>query len=74
MKGVYDMNSEGYTPDNMEKAFAKAWEWGPRIPLGIFYKEERATYSDELPQDKDVPVALQPIDNVDIKPLLEKYY
>jgi 2-oxoglutarate ferredoxin oxidoreductase subunit beta len=74
MNKTYDIKAEGYTPESMQKAFDKVWEWGPRIPIGLFYKEERQTYDEELPQDKDMPVAYQPIDNIDIKPLLEKYY
>ncbi len=71
---VYDLQTTKYDYTNFEEASKKVWEWGDKIPIGIFYKEERTTYSDELPQDKDLPVALQNIDNVDIKPLLEKYY
>jgi 2-oxoglutarate/2-oxoacid ferredoxin oxidoreductase subunit beta len=74
MDNTYDLQSEGYKPDNLQEAFKKSWEWEPKVPIGIFYKEERPTYSDELPQDKDVPVALHPIENIDIAPLLEKYY
>jgi 2-oxoglutarate ferredoxin oxidoreductase subunit beta len=71
---VYDLQKQNWDTSNYYEAFKKAWEWGDKIPIGLFYKGERLTYSDELPQDKDIPVALQPIDNVDIKPLLDKYY
>ncbi len=71
---VYDLQSTGYKTDNFDEACKKVWEWGDKIPIGIFYQSQRETYSDALPQDKDMPVALQPIDNIDIKPLLEKYY
>ncbi len=71
---TYDLQAQNWDTANHMEAYKKAWEWGDKIPIGIFYKEERPTYSDELPQDKDLPVALQNIDNVDITPLLNKYY
>jgi 2-oxoglutarate/2-oxoacid ferredoxin oxidoreductase subunit beta len=71
---VYDLQKQNWDTSNYYEAFKKAWEWGDKIPMGLFYKTERPTYSDELPQDKELPVALQPIDNVDITPLIGKYY
>ncbi|MEM3374118.1 MAG: thiamine pyrophosphate-dependent enzyme [Candidatus Woesearchaeota archaeon] len=71
---VYDLQSTDYKTDDFLEACKKVWEWEPKIPIGLFYKTQRPTYSDELPQDKDIPVALQDIENIDIKPLLEKYY
>ncbi len=43
---VYDLDKEGYKPDNKLAALEKAMEWPKngednKIPLGIFYKEER---------------------------------
>ncbi|NTV23167.1 MAG: 2-oxoacid:ferredoxin oxidoreductase subunit beta [Nanoarchaeota archaeon] len=73
-KAAYDLGAtKGWKADNVEKAFKKAYEWGEKIPIGIFFQEKRSTYDDELPQDKDVPVALQPIDNVDITVMYDKY-
>jgi 2-oxoglutarate ferredoxin oxidoreductase subunit beta len=48
------------------KAFAKAQEWGDRIPIGVFYKVISPTYEDELPQITDVALVKQPIDKIDI--------
>lgn len=48
---VYEYKSKDLT--DKVKAFSKIWEWGPRIPIGIFYESsERKTYEDELPQIK----------------------
>lgn len=71
---VYELESTDYNPEDFIVASKKVWEWEPKIPIGLFYKTQRATYSDELPQDKDIPVALQDIENINIAPLLEKYY
>ncbi len=73
MNKTYDIQAENHNTGDVHAAFEKAREWGPRIPIGLFYKEDRKSYSDELPWAKP-PVALDKIDNIDIKPLLEKYY
>jgi 2-oxoglutarate ferredoxin oxidoreductase subunit beta len=50
---IYKLEETGYQPDNKVKAFEKAQEWGEKIPLGIFYREERLTLEDALlPQIK----------------------
>ena len=56
----------------IQQALEKAREWGDRIPIGIFFKEERPTYRDNLPQVKDMSLTKVPIDNVDIASLLEE--
>jgi 2-oxoglutarate ferredoxin oxidoreductase subunit beta len=37
-----------YDPGDRVAAFAKALEFGPRIPLGVIYRNERATLEDRL--------------------------
>ncbi len=70
---VYELDAN-YKTNDKDVAFKKAREWGEKIPIGIFYKEDRPTYNDELPQNKDVPVAKQDISKIDIDPILESYY
>jgi 2-oxoglutarate ferredoxin oxidoreductase subunit beta len=50
----------------------KAFEWGDRIPIGIFYNKERPTYHDNLPHVKDVPLTKAPTENVDITSTLNE--
>ncbi len=64
---LYQLEKEGYTPDNKVKAFEKALEWGDKIPVGILYMEERPTSEDVEPALaagvlKDMPLT---IDNLD---------
>lgn len=40
---IYKLEEEAYAPDNRLKAMEKALEWGDRIPIGIFYKENKPT-------------------------------
>src|SRR3989338_7351764 len=38
-----------YDSSDFNLAIEKAFEWGARIPIGLFYKVERPTYEDEEP-------------------------
>lgn len=57
---LYTMES---IPDTKIKAIEKAMEWGDKIPLGIFYKEDRPT-EDEGPVLKDVPLGVSNLDEL----------
>ncbi len=37
-------------------AYEKAHEWGDRIPIGLFYREEKPIYEEEEPALKDAPL------------------
>ncbi|HYR81714.1 MAG TPA: 2-oxoacid:ferredoxin oxidoreductase subunit beta [Thermoplasmata archaeon] len=72
---VYKLEDEGYDPvvhepSEVEKkttqALEKALEWGDRIPIGVFYKNEHVPTFEEriaqrVPTYMDHPPALQPI-------------
>jgi len=68
---VYKLEEEGHDYSDRQKALEKSFEWGDRIPIGIFYKEERPTYRDSLPHVKGMPLTKLPIEDIDIVPLLE---
>jgi len=68
---VYKLEEEGHDYADRQKALEKSFEWGDRIPIGIFYKEERPTYRDSLPHVKGMPLTKLPIEDVDTTPLLE---
>jgi 2-oxoglutarate ferredoxin oxidoreductase subunit beta len=65
-KRVYKLEEEGHDVTDRNKALKKAFEWGDRIPIGIFYKKERPTYRDNLPHVTDVNLTKLPIENIDI--------
>ncbi|MBN1347987.1 2-oxoacid:ferredoxin oxidoreductase subunit beta [candidate division KSB1 bacterium] len=50
-KRVYKLEDEtGYDLTNRTLAFEKAFEWGDRIPIGIFYQVKgKPAYEDQLP-------------------------
>lgn len=72
-KRVYTLESQNWNPSDRSAALLKADEWGERIPIGVFYKTERPTYEDELPQLAKGPLVKQPTDNVDISEILKEY-
>ena len=69
-KRVYKLEEEGYNYNDRSKALEKSFEWGDRIPIGIFYEEEGPTYRDSLPHVKNMPLTKLQID-VDITPILD---
>ena len=71
---VYKLEGEqGYDPNDKLAAFAKAQEWGERIPTGLIYKQERPVYEEQLPALKDMPLVKQKIDPLQFEALLDEF-
>lgn len=68
---VYKLEEAGHDASDRQKALAKSLEWGDRIPIGIFYKDDRPTFRDSLPQVKDVSLVKVPAEGVDISRIIE---
>jgi 2-oxoglutarate ferredoxin oxidoreductase subunit beta len=68
---VYKLEEAGHDTSNRQKALAKSFEWGDRIPIGIFYRDDRLTFYDGLPQVKDVSLTKVPTEGVDINRIIE---
>ncbi|UCD96914.1 MAG: 2-oxoacid:ferredoxin oxidoreductase subunit beta, partial [Candidatus Bathyarchaeota archaeon] len=68
---VYKLAEENYDDTDRQNAITKSFEWGDRIPIGVFYREERPTFRDGLPQMKAQALAEAPIKKVAITSLLE---
>lgn len=63
-----------YNPQDKTWAMIKALEdQEEKIPIGIFYKEDRETYIDHLPEDDSASLVSQDISNIDVESLLDKY-
>src|SRR5438309_3854700 len=43
---VYKLEDEQHDTTNFEAAMKRAQEWGTRLPLGVFYAQERQTYEE----------------------------
>ncbi|MFX1576527.1 MAG: thiamine pyrophosphate-dependent enzyme [Promethearchaeota archaeon] len=58
---VYKLDEEEHDPSDLYAAMKRAEEWGNKIPIGIFYQEERPIFRSSLPQIKKTPLVRQPI-------------
>lgn len=57
-KRVYKLDETGYVPDNYFKAWEKAQEkFDQKIPIGVFYKEDRPCLEEHYPQLAKKPLA-----------------
>ncbi len=63
---VYKLEEENYNVTDHKRAIEKSFEWGDRIPIGIFYKKERPIYYDSMPYLKDENLTKLQIKNIDI--------
>jgi len=70
---LYQLESEGYVPDNKLKAMEKAMEWGDRIPYGILYKEQKPTSEDHESAFTAGPLVKQPLENIDLEEVLKEF-
>ena len=61
-KRVYNLDEDNnYNPTNKLEAFEKALEWGDKIPLGVIYREDRASYTDKISFLKEKPLVDSPV-------------
>lgn len=67
---IYKLENESHNPADKNAALKKAMEWSEgRIPIGLFYHEEKQTYEE---QAIGRPVTKDDISNIDISPLLAR--
>ncbi|WXG46753.1 MAG: thiamine pyrophosphate-dependent enzyme [Candidatus Atabeyarchaeum deiterrae] len=71
-KRVYKLDETGHDTTNRQKALEKCQEWGDHIPIGLFYKEDRPSYYDNIPQVRGMNLAKTPTKGNDIGALLEE--
>jgi 2-oxoglutarate ferredoxin oxidoreductase subunit beta len=59
-KRVYKLEGEpDYDVTDSRGALDRAFEWGDRIPLGLFYQDEQPTYEESEPALKEGPLVHQ---------------
>lgn len=69
---LYKLEENGHDATNLQEAWAKADEWGEKIPIGLFFKASKPTYEDGMPQ-LAIPPVKHDISNIDIEPLLARF-
>jgi len=70
---VYKLEETGYEPTDRSAALEKTQEWGERIPIGVIYRHERATFEDELAVLRKGPLVKQRIDPMQVGALLDEF-
>lgn len=70
---VYKLEEDGHDPTDKIAAFKRAEEWDTKIPVGVYYKEDRELYTDQLPEIADKPLVQHKVENVDIESLFGFY-
>jgi 2-oxoglutarate ferredoxin oxidoreductase subunit beta len=79
---IYKLENMGHDPSNKMAALQIAQEWPldhilsegekEKIATGIFYRVEKPTWEDGIPQIKEMPLVKQSIEHIDVNPLLDK--
>ena len=71
---VYKLEEEKHDTADFRLAMEKAFEWGARIPIGVFYKVERPTYEDEEPSLRGgIALVKQPLERADLAAVMEDF-
>jgi len=68
-KNIYDINQPGHDPKDKKKALELAYQ-ADKLPIGIFFQEEKPTYHQQVSNFSDTPLAQQDISNIDLSSLL----
>lgn len=69
---VYQLGDD-YDPGDKLAAFAKSQEWGERIPIGVIYRKERATFEEQIPALLKGPLVRQSIEPEKINKFLAEF-
>lgn len=70
---VYKLEEQNHDFKDKDKAYAKAQEWGKKIPIGLFYKIDKPTIEDQLPAIKEKPLVEHDIKNIDISKTFKEF-
>lgn len=70
---VFKLDESNHNVAERNAAFARAGEWGDKIPIGIIYREDRHSYEDSLPALSKGALTDQPIEPRRVEKLLEEF-
>ena len=74
---IYNLNETGHDITKRDLAYKKAMEdvesKYEKVPVGIFYKVDRPTYSDELPQMKEKSIVEHDLKSIDLTKTLKSF-
>jgi 2-oxoglutarate ferredoxin oxidoreductase subunit beta len=70
---VYHLDPD-HNPMDRTAAFARALEWGPKIPLGVIYRNNRATMEEMVPMIAEKVLVRQDAQIGKIADTLKEFY
>jgi len=70
---VYRLEETSHQASDRFAAMEKSQEWDERIPVGVFYRQERPTFEDEFPVLGKGPLVKQAIDPAQVGALLDEF-
>jgi 2-oxoglutarate ferredoxin oxidoreductase subunit beta len=70
-KRIYHLESLGnYDPTNLQQALQVGAEWGEKIPVGLFFQQQRPTLEESLLPASAIPLVERPVGDADLRPLM----
>ena len=71
---AYDIaEQESYDPRDRAAALERSLEWGEKFPIGVIYRSDRPTMTDNVPVLKEGSLVGQPVGPREIGALLETF-
>lgn len=70
---VYRLEETSHQASDRFAAMEKSQEWDERIPVGVFYRQERPTFEGEFPVLRKGPLVKQAIDPAQVGALLDEF-
>jgi 2-oxoglutarate ferredoxin oxidoreductase subunit beta len=64
---------DAYDDSDRNAAFSRSLEWGERIPIGILYRNNRATYESLIPVLEDKALIAYSYDSIKVHELLQEF-
>jgi 2-oxoglutarate ferredoxin oxidoreductase subunit beta len=71
-KRCYELQ-EDYDPYDWQAAMNKAQEWGDNIPIGVIYRNDRATFESHFPVLEQGPMLKRAVDNEAMQKVMQSY-
>lgn len=68
---VYKLEEVGHDSSDRRKALERSFEWEDRIPIGVFYKDDRPTFRDSMTHVADISLVKLPAEGVDISHIID---
>jgi len=68
---VYKLEEAGHDSSDRRKALERSFEWEDRIPTGVFYKDDRPTFRDNMTHVADISLVKLPAEGVDISHIID---